>query len=143
MNQTTLFADPPTPDATEARKREAFARTHAKRKQKTSREAAERIAPKALSNVEHVAELVNYWPGLTSAELAVKSKDLAAKFGIGGGPLDRVEMARRCPDAASKEHGHLIRQGPARKCRVGRGAALTWWPASFTDSDIEQEMSNG
>ena len=143
MNQTTLFADPPTPDATEARKREAFARMHAKRKQKTSREAAERIAPKALSNVEHVAALVDYWPGLTSAELAVKSQDLAAKFGIGGGPLDRTEMGRRCPDAASKEHGHLIRKGPERKCRVGRGDAVTWWPASFSDGDIEQEMSSG
>lgn len=142
MNQLTMFADAKEKiTATEARQREEFSRTHAKRKQATSYEAAQRVAPAVPSHVAHVAELVNYWPGLTSAELAVKSRDFAAKFGIAGGPLDRTEMGRRCPDAASKEHGYLIRVGPKRPCKVGRGNAVTWWPAEFSDGDIEREMA--
>lgn len=145
--QQSLFTDPREKiTATEARQRESeqrkFVRTHARKNQPTSTEAAERIAPVVLSHVQHVAELVNHWPGLTSNELTAK-QEVAQRLGIGGTPLDRTEMGRRCPDAASKEHGYLIRVGPKRKCKVGKGNAVTWWPNDFTDGDIEREMTNG
>lgn len=88
----------------------------------TSHLAADRIkATGALGDQQRrVLDLVNRFPGCTSAELAnavsVATGDAYAKL--------RTQFARRLPELA----GVHIRRGDARVCKVTGSKCVTWWP---------------
>ena len=85
----------------------------------TSHEAAARLVASGAMGTQCALVLVKLrlYPGSTSAELA----DLDE----GDDALDRHLVARRLPNL--RDQG-LVRKGAPRKCQVGYGRAMTWWP---------------
>lgn len=108
MTDRTLFDDLPAAAATAD--------------PETSHAAADRFTASGArgANCRRVLSLVDARPGATSVEL------WDAQLGAAD-PLDRHEVSRRLADL---KNAGLVRQGPARQCRVrGRGKEMvTWWP---------------
>ncbi len=92
----------------------------------TSHEAAERhkSSGRLKANCRVMLDKVLECPGRTSAEYGTLTK------------LGRHEAARRLPEL---ERSMLIQRGESRKCTLGRGNALTWWPADEPE-ETQAEM---
>lgn len=82
----------------------------------TSHESAERLTESGErdAQAEMVLGMVRTHPGLTSAELA-------KQYGV-----DRYMVARRLPDL--RADGFVRNGSMPRRCRVGKGSAVSWWP---------------
>lgn len=85
----------------------------------TSHEAAEHITNSGLRARQQraVLDLVQRFPGHTSAELAAKSE-------LPGGCLDRWSVARRLPELRST---WIVKNGEKRKCSITGLKALVWY----------------
>jgi hypothetical protein len=81
----------------------------------TSHEAASRHeqSGKAQSHRQQLLEAVHFYPGKTSAELAVLCS------------LERHEAARRLSDL---ERAMKVKKGSARRCSINGTSATEWWP---------------
>jgi len=84
----------------------------------TSKAAAEHVDRTGLARrqCEIVFEAVKRWPGRTAQELAANHRHA-------GGKMDRYDFGRRLPEL--RNHG-LLRNGPARTCKVSGREAETW-----------------
>jgi len=91
----------------------------------TSYQAEQRMnkSGKRASQQRLVSELVEQFPGCTSAELARK----AWQTGV---DLDRPTLARRLPEVCIK--------GVSVKCRINKTMAVTWYPKDYPKNLLPQ-----